>query len=147
MSDIDAATPDNDALTEILTTWFLGYVATFSELACCMRSDTSVLLNYFAAPARIVGLAADMVMRTPDAITGFGGLGAEIESLRRDGLEEITAADASVRFLNPRAALIAATWRLRFLTGETEDRRRAHLVVKEPLGWRIVTVVEQTKPS
>jgi hypothetical protein len=136
---------DEEERVKDLTFWFSEYSAAFAELASNMKIDNGAILNYYAAPVRIVGSACDMVMLSPEAITGYGGVGAELALLRRSGLVAATITDLSVKLINKRGAIIEATWQRRFLTGEAYSIRRVYIVVHGPAGWRITTVVEQPR--
>ena len=136
--------PDFDALKMQVATWFSSYVQVLSDLASCDRPDTTALLDYYVAPARIVGRTADMVMRTADAITGFGGVGGKVESLRRCGLTKATTTALNIHPLSLRAAIVEAAWQGQFLTGATEVERFAYVIVLGANGWRINTVIKQS---
>ncbi|THD63857.1 hypothetical protein [Phenylobacterium sp.] len=136
--------PAASALTAEVAAWFSSYVAAFSDLASGDRANTAILLDYYVAPARIVGRTADIVMRTPEAITGFGGIGAKVESLRRSGLTKATTTALAIHLLGPRAAIVEAEWLGNFLTGVTQEAHFAYLTALGPGGWRINTVIDQS---
>jgi hypothetical protein len=140
---MEQSTKDGEERVSDIRSLFAKYSVAFAELASNMRNDNGALLDYYTTPARIVGLDSDMVMLSPEAITGYGGVGAELELLRRRGLVGTTITDLSVNLINMRGAMVEVTWQRSFLTGESYSISQVYIVVHEPPGWRITTVIEQ----
>jgi hypothetical protein len=108
-----------------------------------MRGDNGALLSFYALPARIVGCDAEAVMRTSEALIGYGGIGAEVERLRQCGLVEAAIVKITIDLINLRGAVVHVTWRRAFLNGEANELSEVYIVVYGPTGWRITAVFER----
>ena len=138
-----APSADQTAVTEHITSWFRSYATAFSQLASDRRRDNEVLLDFYALPCRLVGLETDMIIRSPEALAGFGGVGGDVERLRQCGLVEAEIADLLVDLINDRSARLEVLWKRTFLNGDAYGVTEVYAVVLTDLGWRIAMVFER----
>ena len=124
---------------------FQRYGSTFVDLAIGKRSDMEALLQFYGAPLRFVGSTFHMVMTDDAAIIGPGGIGGEIDRLRRAGFAGSTLDKFDIKMLNTRAALVDALWLRRDGAGALVQFAVIYLVTLTADGWRITSAIETTQ--
>ncbi|MDL2410091.1 hypothetical protein PY650_31640 [Rhizobium calliandrae] len=124
---------------------FKSYGPTFVDLANGKRSDVSALLNFYGAPLRFIGSDFHMVMKDDDEITGKDGIGGELARLHKVHFAESELDKCDINVLNPRAALVNATWLRRDSAGALMERFQVvYLVAQTQDGWRITSAINAT---
>ena len=133
----------NDDVEVEVRAWFLRYDEMLKALALSSRSDNGQILPFYSVPSSILGPKADMVMLSPAAIAGYGGVGARLDQFRRDGFESSTIVSLVIRLVNRRAAIVEASWERRYEGGQASVVGAVYAVSRSPEGWRITTVLSQ----
>jgi hypothetical protein len=124
-----------------IASWFAKYNVSFEELAIMERSVNVALLKFYNVPSMIIAPHRDLIMLSAEAVTGYGGVGAELDRLRRDGFVSSVMAEMTIQVINERGAILDVSWERSYSDGHSETVRAAYVISGALEDWRIAAVL------
>ncbi len=141
MSGNGRSSGELDTVKDGIRSWFIRYNSAFEELALKERSINLEILQFYNVPSFIIAPHRDMVMLSAEAVSGYGGVGAELDQLRRDGFVSSSMSALTIQIVNDRGAILDATWERLYSGGEITIVRAVYVISGVLEDWRIAAVL------